>query len=98
VRLSDRVGSGLLPSVLELCTAAGFKVLRVRVDRAPCKGRDRSTRIVRAEEEARPADTGVAEVQLALEGTGDVLRLVGDISELDGVFGADAGQELDTVE
>jgi len=98
VQLSYRVGSGLLPRVLELCTAAGFTVERVRVDRAPWKGPDRSTRVVRAEEEARPADTGVAEVQLALEGTGDALRLVADISELDGVFGADAGQDLDTAD
>lgn len=96
VALSYRVGGGLLPRVLELCTAAGFRVLRVRVDRAPWKGRDRSTRVVRAEEEARPSDTGVAEVLVALEGTGDVLRLVGEISELDGVLGADAGRDVDT--
>ncbi|MET7765505.1 MgtC/SapB family protein [Streptomyces sp. NPDC005336] len=98
VQLSYRVGGGLLSHVLELCTSAGFKVLRVRVDRAPWKGRDRSTRVVRAEEEARPSDTGVAEVQLALEGTGDVLRLVGQISELDGVLGADAGPETESAE
>ncbi|AQA15001.1 MULTISPECIES: MgtC/SapB family protein [Streptomyces] len=96
LQLSYRVGTGLLPRVLELCTAAGYKVGRVRVDRAPWKGRDRTTRVVRAEEEARPTDTGVAEVQLALEGTGDVLRLVGEISELEGVLGADAGRDLDS--
>ncbi|WP_243982596.1 MgtC/SapB family protein [Streptomyces sp. NEAU-YJ-81] len=98
LQLSYRVGAGLLPRVLELCTTAGYRVLRVRVDRAPWKGRDRTTRVVRAEEEARPADTGVAEVQLALEGTGDVLRLVGEITELEGVLGADAGRDLDDSE
>ncbi|MCP9208129.1 MgtC/SapB family protein [Streptomyces sp. NEAU-Y11] len=96
VQLAYRIGGGLLPRVLELCTAAGFRVLRVRVDRAPWKGRDRPTRTVRAEEERRPDDRGIAEVLVALEGSGDVHRLVGEISELDGILGADAGQDLDS--
>jgi len=99
LQLSYRVGGGLLPRVLELCTAAGFRVLRVRVNRAPWKGRDRLTRSVRAEEEETgPGGTDVVEVLITLEGRGDVLRLVGQITELRGVLSADAGAELDAAE
>ncbi|MGK5628267.1 MgtC/SapB family protein, partial [Streptomyces sp. URMC 123] len=37
VHLSYRVGSGLLPRALELCTDAGFRLVDMRVDRAPWK-------------------------------------------------------------
>jgi putative Mg2+ transporter-C (MgtC) family protein len=75
LRLGYTIGSGVLPRVLELCTGSGFRVLDVRVERAPW---------LEAQEE-RPAVPGASDVELTIQGTGDVHRLVAELAELDGV-------------
>lgn len=99
VRLSYRVGGGLLPRVLELCTGQGFRVVEVRVDRAPWKDDDGHT--TRTERRRRDeADTvrvaEVVQVLLVLEGGGQPHTLVGAIGDLDGILSAAAGQDLET--
>ncbi|MGA5323319.1 MgtC/SapB family protein [Streptomyces seoulensis] len=74
LRLSYLPRRGVLPRVLERCTAEGFLVVNVRIDRSE---RD-------AGGEAGPA-TGNTMVDLSIEGTGDVYRLMAELAELDGV-------------
>ncbi len=69
------IGGGLLPRMLERCTSSGFKVLDVRVDRAPWMDA----------EEGQPVVPGSSEVELTIQGTGSVHQLVAEISELSGV-------------
>lgn len=75
VQLVYDIGGGVLPRVLERATSAGFKVLDVRVDRAPW--------IETEEPDTHPP--GTSEVELTIQGTGTVHRLVAELSELDGV-------------
>ncbi|AEW93916.1 MULTISPECIES: MgtC/SapB family protein [Streptomycetaceae] len=77
--LAYRVGGSILPRVLELCTGEGFRVVDVRVERAPWKEPD-------AESRAEAPPPGTAEVQLSIEGTASVHRLVAELSELEGVL------------
>ncbi|MEV8045275.1 MgtC/SapB family protein [Streptomyces griseoluteus] len=74
LRLSYLPRRGVLPRVLERCTAAGFLVVNVRIDRTL---RDDGG-------EAGPA-TGNTRVDLSIEGAGDVYRLMAELAELDGV-------------
>ena len=74
LQISYHVGSGVLARILERCTGAGFRVLAVNVERAPW-----------GEQDDRPARGGTAEVQLSIEGKGDVPGLVTDLSEMSGV-------------
>ncbi|MBY8887870.1 MgtC/SapB family protein [Streptomyces sp. PTM05] len=76
LQLSYRVGGGVLPRVLEHCTRDGFQVLDVRVDRAPWKD---------AEDE-QPPSGGTSDVQLSLQGTGSIHRLVAELAELNDVL------------
>ncbi|MEU6386059.1 MgtC/SapB family protein [Streptomyces bauhiniae] len=76
LRLAYLPRRGVLPRVLERCTAEGFLVVNVRIDRAE---RD-------ADGEAGPA-AGNTLVDLSIEGTGDVYRLMAELAELDGVVG-----------
>nr|WP_199846908.1 MgtC/SapB family protein [Kitasatospora fiedleri] len=76
LRLLYLPGRGALRRALEHCTAQGFRVLGVRVDRAPQDGG----------EDAGP-DTGGTKVHLSIEGTGDVYRLLAELAELDGIVG-----------
>lgn len=76
LQLAYDVGAGVLPRVLEISTRSGFKVLDVRVERAPG---------LEAEQEERPAAPGVSEVELTVQGTGNVHRLVAELAELNGV-------------
>lgn len=75
LHLSYRVGTGLLPRLLELCTSAGFRVVDVRVERAPWQEEDEAVRA--------PGTTGV---RLLIEGTAAVHRLVSELSEVEGVL------------
>jgi putative Mg2+ transporter-C (MgtC) family protein len=74
LRISYRVGAGVLARILERCTQAGFRVIDVRVDRAPWSDSG----------DERPG-AGAAEVQLSIEGTGDIPLLVTDLAEVPGV-------------
>ncbi|MFJ6070957.1 MgtC/SapB family protein [Streptomyces sp. NPDC093065] len=76
LHLSYSPGHGVLPHALERCTAQGFRVLNVRVDRGPRDGGGEAA-----------LGTGSTEVHLSIEGTGDVYRLLAELSELDGVVG-----------
>ncbi|SDN46084.1 MgtC/SapB family protein [Actinacidiphila guanduensis] len=77
LQISYRVGAGVLARILERCTGSGFRVTSLRVDRAPWS----------EDGDERPAAAGSAQVQLSIEGTGDVPVLVTDIAEVDGVLG-----------
>jgi putative Mg2+ transporter-C (MgtC) family protein len=76
LQVSYLAGRGVLSRVLEHCTAAGFRVVNLRVEHAPWK---------EAPEEARRA-TGAADVHLSVEGTGDIHHLCTELAELDGVL------------
>lgn len=85
--LSYRSGVGVLPRLLERCTAAGFRVVDVRVDRAPW----------REGEDAEGTDTspGTTQVQLSIEGTGDIQNLVVELAEQDGVLSVSSSGNAD---
>ncbi|MFJ6216420.1 MgtC/SapB family protein [Streptomyces sp. NPDC092296] len=95
LQLHYAVGGGLLARVLSLCTGGGFRVLDVRVDRAPWQEdgagirRGHGTTLPEAGEPV----PGSADVLLLLEGTGDVHHLVATLSELDGMLGVSAAGE-----
>ncbi|MFJ8793766.1 MgtC/SapB family protein [Streptomyces sp. NPDC102462] len=76
LQLSYLPGRGVLARILERCTAEGFRVLNVRVDRAPWQEGADETRL----------GAGSTEVHLSIEGTGSVHRLLADLTELDGVL------------
>ncbi|MDI5961463.1 MgtC/SapB family protein [Streptomyces sp. SL13] len=76
IQVAYDIGGGVLPRVLERCTRAGFRVLDVRVERAPWLERD---------EEPRPADPGTSDVELTIQGTGSVHQLVAELAELEGI-------------
>jgi putative Mg2+ transporter-C (MgtC) family protein len=75
LQISYHVGSGVLARILERCTGAGFRVLAVNVERAPWRDEDREGAV----------RGGTAEVQLSIDGKGDVPHLVTDLSEMSGV-------------
>ncbi len=75
LQLVYEIGGGVLPRLLERCTSAGFRVLDVRVDRAPW--------IEPEEGDTHPP--GVSDVELTIQGTGNVHQLVAELSELEGV-------------
>ncbi|MBY8882990.1 MgtC/SapB family protein [Actinacidiphila acidipaludis] len=77
LQISYEVGSGVLARILERCTGAGFRVVALRVDQAPWSGPG----------ERRPAAMGSAQVQVSIEGTGDVPALVTHLAEMSGVLG-----------
>ncbi|WP_031520909.1 MgtC/SapB family protein [Streptomyces sp. NRRL F-5123] len=83
LRISYQVGTGVLARVLERCTRAGFRVVEVHVNRAPWADR----------EDGRAAAGGAAEVELSIEGSGDVPLLVTDLSEMEGVVGVSSPAE-----
>ncbi|MFI9392672.1 MgtC/SapB family protein [Streptomyces bauhiniae] len=85
LRLSYLPARGVLSRVLERCTAAGFLVVNVRIDRTQ---RDDGG-------EAGLA-TGNTQVDLSIEGTGDVYRLMAELAELDGVVGLSGPDTEDT--
>ncbi len=87
LQLSYLVGTGLLPRVLELCTAARFRVVDVRVDRAPWK-----------EDEDQERPPGTAGVRLLIEGTAAVHPLVAGLSELEGVLSVWSPAAVETAE
>lgn len=76
LQLAYDVGGGVLPRVLERCTGSGFQVLDVNVERAPWVEDD----------EGHPAlAPGSSHVELTIQGTGNVHRLVSELAELDGI-------------
>ncbi|MEV7089884.1 MgtC/SapB family protein [Streptomyces sp. NPDC093085] len=77
LRLTYRPARGVLSRVLERCTERGFRVVSVRVEQAPWQNA--------AEETGGGA--GATEVRLSVEGTGDIHRLVAELTELDGILG-----------
>jgi putative Mg2+ transporter-C (MgtC) family protein len=92
IRLRYRIGAGLLPHLMEMCTSRGFRILAVRVDRMPPPG-----------EPGRPeARVGVPEgtddtarVLLRLEGTADVRQLAEEMFHAAGVLGMDVSLHPD---
>jgi len=78
--LRYHTGVALLPRLMEMCTARGFNILQVRVDRLP--------REERAREEG-----DVAKVLLRLEGAADVRELASDMFHTEGVLGVDVSHE-----
>ncbi|MEV5989072.1 MgtC/SapB family protein [Streptomyces sp. NPDC052051] len=76
LQLSYLPGYGALPRILERCTAVGFRVLNVRIDRAPWQEGTEETGL----------GTGATEVHLFIEGTGNVHHLLAELAELDGVL------------
>lgn len=83
LRLSYRTGAALLPRLMEMCTARGFTIHRVRVDRQP-----------RGEREERGADEDdTANVLLRLEGAADARELASEMFHTDGVLGVDVSYE-----
>jgi putative Mg2+ transporter-C (MgtC) family protein len=92
VGLRYRTGAALLPRLMEMCTARGFRILAVKVDRLPRaaveaeKARRRGTAV-------RVEDT--AHVVLRLEGTADVQRLASEMFQTPGVVGMDVSTESD---
>ncbi|WP_308290553.1 MgtC/SapB family protein [Streptomyces marispadix] len=82
VRLRYRVGLGVLPELMELCTERGFRILRVRVDK-PSKS------------EQNEADETFARVSLNLAGTADVNELTSEMVHTDGVLGVEVTAEPD---
>jgi putative Mg2+ transporter-C (MgtC) family protein len=85
LQISYHVGSGVLARILERCTGAGFRVMAVNVERAPWADEERD----------RPVRGGTAEVQLSIEGRGDIPHLVTDLSELPGVVGVSSSNDGD---
>jgi putative Mg2+ transporter-C (MgtC) family protein len=79
LQISYRVGTGVLARVLERCTGAGFRVVALRVNRAPWSDA--------APAEEPPPTVGTAQVQLSIEGVGNVPVLVTHIAEMPGVIG-----------
>lgn len=77
LQISYQVGGGVLARILERCTGAGFRVIALRVERAPWSQTG----------EERPAAAGTAQVQVSIEGTGDVPVLVTHLAEMPGVTG-----------
>jgi putative Mg2+ transporter-C (MgtC) family protein len=82
VRLRYRVGAGVLPQLIELCTERGFRILRVRVDK-PSQG------------EQTEAGETFARVLLYLEGTTDVHELTSEMVHTDGLLGVEVTAEGD---
>lgn len=77
LRLRYTDGLGVLRTVLERCTGAGFAVAQVSV----------------ARETFTDDGTRVAALTLLLEGRGDLAGLAGELAELDGVRSASTGPE-----
>jgi putative Mg2+ transporter-C (MgtC) family protein len=46
IRLTYRTGSGLLPQLMETCTARGFRILQVQVERLPGEAADNDARVM----------------------------------------------------
>jgi putative Mg2+ transporter-C (MgtC) family protein len=96
LRLTYLDGSGALRAALRTCTARGFVVVEVSVDRAVPADRDpgRDDRRGRAntetEAEARGPDRTVS-VTMLLQGRGSVAELTAAISEIPGVLTVSAG-------
>lgn len=85
LHLSYLLGRQVLSRVLERCTAEGFRVLSVRVDRSPPD-----------DGAASAPGAGSTQVYLSIEGTGDVHRLLADLAELDGILGLWGPEAEDT--
>ncbi|MDN5920212.1 MAG: MgtC/SapB family protein [Pseudonocardia sp.] len=77
LRLRYTDGLGILRTVLERCTGAGFAVAQVSVER----------------ETFTADGTRVAALTLLLEGRGDLTGLAGELAELEGVRSASTGSE-----
>ncbi|MBW0106498.1 MgtC/SapB family protein [Pseudonocardia sp. KRD291] len=77
LRLRYTDGLGILRTVLERCTGAGFAVAQVSVER----------------ETFTDDGTRVAALTLLLQGRGDLAGLAGELAELDGVRSASTGDD-----
>ncbi|MEV6793409.1 MgtC/SapB family protein [Streptomyces sp. NPDC051320] len=83
LHLAYRIGTSVLTRILEHTTTEGFQVLQVRVDRPDGKSPPDSAH--RSDEDDTVA-AGTVFVQLDIEGTADVHRLVAELSEFDDVL------------
>lgn len=102
IRLSYRIGIGVLQRVLELCAEAGYRVRDIEVTREPWRGEMRKTRVdrgrVEPEADFESARGDTAEVVLSLQGVGAVSQLLGRLADLEGVLSVAAGHEHDLAE